>query len=153
MPTCLSVLVWLLKEVLCCIFFLVWDVKKKWMQSPPSSSFLSAFITSVSDQTRVSVSIKLCSLWDDIYVRGQLIFSCCNYWQRSMKYRCSCHTPSSCCLANQCWPSQQSWRPPRTRAAHIQWSNKRGTLWELWICLCQHCVIYSWKWYSILLLQ
>lgn len=49
------------------------DYSKKY--SPPSPSLSSAFTTSVSDQARASVSIKLCSLWDDIYVRGQLIFS------------------------------------------------------------------------------
>lgn len=39
--------------------------------------------------------------------------------------------PSSYCPANQCWPSQQ--RPPRTRAAYIQWSNtSRSGWWKLW---------------------
>ena len=69
--------------------------KRKCLYSPPSSSLPSAFRTHVSDQERASVSIKLCSVWDDIYVRGQLIFSHCNYRRRSMKCRGSCSTPGS----------------------------------------------------------
>lgn len=104
-----------------------------WIYSPPRLSFLSAFITSLSDQARISVSIKLCSLQDDIYVRGQLIFPHCNYRHRSVKHRRSCHMSSSYCPANQVWPSHQSWRPPRTRARlqmHIFSGESKVELYE-----------------------
>lgn len=77
-----------------------------------SPSVLSAFIT-VLDQTRVSVSIKLCSLRDDIYVIGQLIFSHCNYRRGSTKYKCGRHTPSFRCLVksvlNQSTERRTTW--------------------------------------------
>lgn len=80
-----------------------------------SPSVLSAFIT-VLDQTRVSVSIKLCSLQDDICMIGQLIFSHCNYRQRSTKYKCGRHTPSSRCLVKSVLTSQWRGGPTGTRA-------------------------------------
>lgn len=94
-----------------------------------SPSVLSAFIT-VLDQTRVSVSIKLCSLRDDIYVIGQLIFSHCNYRQRSTKYKCGCHTPISRCLVKSALTSQWSGGPPGNRAV------TQGSRLEN--CLSQH---------------
>lgn len=80
-----------------------WDWKTG-LSPSPRTSVLSAFIAA-ADQTRVSVSIKLCSLRDDIYVTGRLIFSHCNYRPRSMKYKCV-----------RLLTRQQRGRPARTRA-------------------------------------
>lgn len=96
--------------------------------SPPRPSVRSVFITSVSDHTRLSVSIKLCSLWDNVYVRGQLIFSHCNYWQRSMKYRCSCHTHTHTqfLLPGKSVLTQ----PVEPRTTHNQSQATKGELYE-----------------------
>lgn len=105
--------------------------KKKWLYNPPASpSFPSAFITSVSDQARASVSIKLCSLRDDIYVRGQLIFSHCNYSHRSVKHKRSCYTPSSCSPANQFWPAHRAEDHPEPQLNTLKRSNKSQTPWK-----------------------
>lgn len=113
----------------CLAFYVLVRLKKKnqhifrlkdWKTGfhPSSSpSVLSAFIT-VLDQTRVSVSIKLCSLRDDIYVIGQLIFSHCNYRQKSTKYKRGRHTPSSRCLVKSALTSQTERRTARNRSCY-----------------------------------
>lgn len=99
---------------------------------------LSAFIAA-ADHTRVSVSIKLCSLLDDIYVIGRLIFSHCNYRPRSMKYKCVRLLPCKSALTRQQWVT-----PARTRAGKSSYSVVITKNREKWLALTtqQH----AWAW-------